>query len=77
MTEGVHPAHYREACIDWALNNTHPSAYFTWGCVQQLEDLYIPALDNVLLGSETAKDAMEKIRPDLDKVLSDYLAGIR
>jgi multiple sugar transport system substrate-binding protein len=76
MTEGVHPAHYREACIDWALNHTHPSAYFTYGCVQQLEDLYIPALDNVLLGTETAKDAMEGIRAELDKVMEDYLASI-
>ena len=77
MTEGVHPAHYREACIDWALNNTHQSAYFTWGCIQQLEDLYIPALDNVLLGTATAKDAMEAIRPELDKVFADYQASIR
>jgi multiple sugar transport system substrate-binding protein len=76
MTEGVHPAHYREACIDWALKNTHPSAYFTYGCIQQLEDLYIPALDNVLLGTETAKDAMEGIRGELDKVMADYLASI-
>ena len=77
MTEGVHPAHYREACIDWALKNTHQSAYFTYGCVQQLEDLYIPALDNVLLGTQTAKDAMEGIRAELDKVMADYLASIQ
>ena len=44
--------------------------------MQQLEDLYIPALDNVLLGTETAKDAMEGIRGELDKVMADYLASI-
>ena len=77
LTEGVHSPHYREACIDWALKNTHPSAYFTYGCVQQLEDLYIPALDNVLLGTQTAKEAMESIKPELDKVMSDYLASLQ
>ena len=77
LTEGVHTPHYREACIDWALKNTHPSAYFTYGCVQQLEDLYIPALDNVLLGTQTAKEAMESIKPELDKVMSDYLASLQ
>ena len=38
--------------------------------------LYIPALDNVLLGTETAKDAMESIRGELDKVMENYLASI-
>ncbi|MBE5808365.1 MAG: sugar ABC transporter substrate-binding protein [Clostridiales bacterium] len=76
LTEGVHPEHYKTAVIDWAMGYTTPSAYFTMGCVQQVEDLYLPALDNVLLGTTTAKDAMEGIRGELDKVMENYLASI-
>ena len=76
LTEGVHPEHYREAVIDYALNCTTPSAYFQMGCVQQIENLYLPAMDNVLLGTITAREAMEGIRAELDKVMDNYLASI-
>ena len=76
LTEGVHPEHYREAVIDYALNCTTPSSYFQMGCVQQIDDLYLPAMDNVLLGTITAREAMEGIRAELDKVMDNYLASI-
>lgn len=76
LTEGVHPEHYREAVIDYALNCTTPSSYFQMGCVQQIDDLCLPAMDNVLLGTITAREAMESIRAELDKIMDNYLASI-
>ena len=33
-------------------------------------------MDNVLLGTITAREAMEGIRAELDKVMDNYLASI-
>ena len=76
MTEGVHSAHYKEAVIDYCLQCTEQNSYFTIGCTSQIEDLYLAALDNVLLGTTTAREAMDSIIDEANKVMSDYLASV-
>jgi multiple sugar transport system substrate-binding protein len=70
MVKPAHPDGYIDAFVNPVLNNLrrNPSAYvknFT-----QINSIVTPALESVYLGNETAQEAMDRIAPEVNKLLS-------
>lgn len=76
LTEGVHPKHYREAVIDYTLNNLQKNSYFTVGCTAQIDNLFLPALDTAILGETTAQESIDSVIEECRRVYKEYLASI-
>ena len=76
ITEGVHPAHYREAVIDYTMNFMEPTSYFKVGCYSQINNLFLPSMDTALLGTSTAQESVDAVIEECRKVYSDYLASL-
>jgi multiple sugar transport system substrate-binding protein len=76
IVDGVHPAHYRDAVIDYTMNYLKPTSYFRVGCFSQIENLFLPALDTAVLGTSTAQQSIDSVINECRKVYSEYLASL-
>ena len=74
MTEGVHPAGYKDAVIDGTLNYMVPTGYFHVGCYNELNSLWKSVRDSIWLGETTAEEALASIDAQAHKVWDEYIA---
>lgn len=77
ITPGVHPDSYRDAVINYTISSAmQANSFFKIGCCSQIDDVYVPALDPVWIGTSTASDAIKSVVDQCRKIYSDYKASI-
>lgn len=66
-----HPAEYKEAVVDYGLNNVKQLSGFYWDKDSKAQSIILPALDQLWLGKKTAEDVVKNdIMPKLKQELN-------
>ena len=68
LFEGVHPDSYVDAAIHYLDEYMQPMHYYTMPYTDQIDNLYIPALDSVWLGTSTPEDAIASVYDEVQAI---------
>ncbi|MCF6409100.1 ABC transporter substrate-binding protein [Pseudalkalibacillus salsuginis] len=68
----VHPPEYKEAVIDWAMNNVRQNPNYYWKDRSKVNQILTPALDQLWSGEKTAEEVVkDDIMPKIEKQFGD------
>lgn len=68
LVEGVHPESYVEGAIKYLDKYLQPMVYYTMAYTDQIDDLYLGALDTVWLGTATPEEAVDSIYDEVQAI---------
>lgn len=68
LVEGVHPESYVEGAIKYLDKYLQPMVYYTMAYTDQIDDLYLGALDTVWLGTATPEEAVDSIYAEVQAI---------
>ena len=71
------PEGFQEACVDSVINNLTVATEINVKNFNEMDTLVSAAMDEVLSGSKTAKDAMTAIKDSVDRLVDGTYNGER
>ncbi len=71
------PDNYREAIIDYTLECMQQNSWYTVAYTSEVADIWLPALDNVWNGEESAQNAINSVADSIREVHQKYLNQIQ
>lgn len=74
LVEGVHPESYVEGAIKNLDKYMQPMMYYYMPYVDQIDNLYISALDSVWLGTATPEDAIASVYEEVQAIADKWVA---